>query len=48
MVSKCALLEGYKECVQDFDEENIFEKSAWKNNETEILYQNKEQGECSR
>jgi hypothetical protein len=43
MVSKCAILEGYKECVQDFGEEYIFEKSTWKNKEMKI-YQNKELG----
>jgi hypothetical protein len=43
MVSKCALLEGHKECVQDFGEENVFEKSTWKNKEINI-YQNKGQG----
>jgi len=44
MVSKCVLVEGYKECVQDFGEENILEKSSWKNKEMEILYQNRGQG----
>jgi hypothetical protein len=32
----------YKECVQDFGEENFFEKSTRKNKEMEI-YQNKGQ-----
>jgi hypothetical protein len=44
MISKCTLVEGYQECVQDFGEERIFEKSSWKNKEMEILYQYKGQG----